>query len=137
MSHKAQRNAQKRKSRFRKAPGAPKRFKSAYIFFSTDMMQRIKKQQKTSGSDKQKVTFFSNDSSITRKNMPSLTHDFTPLLLQRLLISQRRFLRFGKIYLQKKDRSGMPLPRKIKSASQRRKKITKDHGNFLSDLKIR
>mmetsp|Transcript_9737 Transcript_9737/g.14329 ORF Transcript_9737/g.14329 Transcript_9737/m.14329 type:complete len:94 (-) Transcript_9737:1035-1316(-) len=46
----------KRKSRFRKAPGAPKRFKSAYIFFSTDMMQKIKKEQNAAGSDKQKVS---------------------------------------------------------------------------------
>ena len=46
----------KRKSKFKKCPNAPKRFKSAYIFFSTAMMQKIKAQQKGSADEKQKVS---------------------------------------------------------------------------------
>lgn len=61
----------KKKSRFRKAPGAPKRFKSAYIFFSTDMMQKIKKEQENSQSDKQKITDISKRISQAWKDLSS------------------------------------------------------------------
>lgn len=59
----------RKKSRFRKAPGAPKRFKSAYIFFSTDMMQRIKKEQGNCESDKQKITDISKRISQAWKDL--------------------------------------------------------------------
>ena len=54
----------KKRSKFKKCPLAPKRFKSAYIFFSTEMMQTIKAQQKGSVDEKQKVRLFPNDEGI-------------------------------------------------------------------------
>uniref|UniRef100_A0A7S3VGD8 HMG box domain-containing protein n=1 Tax=Chaetoceros debilis TaxID=122233 RepID=A0A7S3VGD8_9STRA len=65
------RATQKRKSRFRKAPQAPKRFKSAYIFFSTDTMQRIKNEQKRKGSNRQKITDISKRISHEWKALPA------------------------------------------------------------------
>lgn len=67
---KSRANKNTKKSRFRKAPGAPKRFKSAYIFFSTDMMQKIKKQQHSTGGDKQKITDISKRISSAWKALP-------------------------------------------------------------------
>jgi hypothetical protein len=59
----------KRKSKFKKCPNAPKRFKSAYIFFSTEMMQRIKAEQKGSQDEKQKITDISKKISIAWKKL--------------------------------------------------------------------
>lgn len=57
----------KRKSRFRKAPQAPKRFKSAYIFYSTEMMKTLKRKQNSSG--KQKITDISKEISLSWKSL--------------------------------------------------------------------
>mmetsp|Transcript_5403 Transcript_5403/g.10296 ORF Transcript_5403/g.10296 Transcript_5403/m.10296 type:complete len:259 (+) Transcript_5403:339-1115(+) len=80
----------KKKSRFRKAPGAPKRFKSAYIFFSTDMMQKIKKEQENSQSDREKITDISKRISQAWKDLSSHERQRWNLIAKR---DKERFIR--------------------------------------------
>jgi hypothetical protein len=64
----------KGRAKYKKAPGAPKRFKSAFIFFSTAKHKEIRKVLGEKGKDTEKVCLYEYSSLISQ------TGTFSPLL---------------------------------------------------------
>ena len=74
---KSKKGASKREvpTKFKKAPGAPRRFKSAYIFFSTQKHKEIRLNMGKAG-EKEKTTNVAKMVSNAWKNLPSAERDY-------------------------------------------------------------
>jgi len=114
----------KRKSKFKKAPQAPKRFKSAYIFFSTEMMQRIKAQQKGGDDEKQKITDISKKISIAWKKLKPEDREKWNLIAKK---DKERFLE------EKKNYKG-PWQLPVKQGNEQDPLLSKKKGASMSSL---